>query len=175
MAKIELNTGILLFDNYCFPAILNEQSIEVYQNLSRQTILNNRKCNITAYYKNRKLRHIHIHLDEKTLNDEFNRIESELKEGAKDKPKFTEIIIRFLISTLQLRFLKRFLSEPAPEKNYIREYVDYYKKETEKVVDYLSQTKKRNFEWGKIKTLVDPRGPYIFNEIKYFKTLHNII
>lgn len=140
-----------------------------YSNKSITQKINGRDCDLTSYFKNQTLNQIHIHLDEISLNEEYKRIENRLKELEKKDPELKEKILLFLIKKIRLNFLKRYLPKVIPEKNYIAEYVDFHKQETENVVNFLLDTKKRNFTWGKVKIQVDPRGPYVFAEIRYNK------
>jgi len=169
MLKINLDNGRLILNEIKFPESHIDNSNETYSHKSITENISGRKCKLTAYFKNQTLYQIHIHLDQTSLNEEFKKIENELKKSAIKPPKTGEIILLFLIKKLKLRFLKIFLPKAIPEKNYTAEYVDYCKQETESIIGFLLNTNKRNYDWGKIKTQVDPRGPHVFTEIRYYK------
>lgn len=169
MSEIKLDNGRLILNGRKFPESYINESRETHSNQSVTQNINGRKCDLTSYFKNQTLNQIHIHLDEISLSKEYKTAENRLKELEKKEPKLKEKILVFLIRKLKLNFLKRFLPKAVPEKNYIVEYIDFHKQETENVINFLLNTKKRNFNWGKVKIQVDPRGPYVFAEIRYYK------
>ena len=66
-------------------------------------------------------------------------------------------------------FLVRRVNLLLDYKNYLSVYVDFCKSKVEELINGLLNTKKRKFDWGKVILQVDPREPFIFAEIKYYK------
>ena len=65
------------------------------------------------------------------------------------------------------KYIKEKYSESINDN--LEEYVTFCKKVTDKLLYELIKKNKRSFKWGKIKILVDPRDPFVYAEIKYFK------
>jgi len=52
-------------------------------------------------------------------------------------------------------------------RDYLKPYIEFWKKLTDKLINQLMDSKKRNFEWGKIQIIEDPRVPMVFGKISY--------
>ena len=67
------------------------------------------------------------------------------------------------------RVKKNYLLQNDTDIGYnLTHYVDFWKGLTENLLNEIICSKKRNFDWGKIQVLIDPREPLVYVEIKYY-------
>lgn len=79
--------------------------------------------------------------------------------------------LKSITLSLEQEYLKKnyLLPSDFDFRDYLTPYINFCKKMTEELLDELINSKKRKFEWGKIRTQIDPRGPFVYGEITYNK------
>ena len=72
--------------------------------------------------------------------------------------------------SLAQRFLEEFYKPNSPDfRDPITPYTDFCSSELDRLATLLIGGKKRNFNWGKIRVVIDPRVHEVFLQIKYSK------
>jgi len=71
--------------------------------------------------------------------------------------------------SLDSEFIRQTYTAPADLdfRDYMTPYIDFCKRETEKLRKSIIETSKNTFAWGKLQVVTDPRDHYTFIEIKY--------
>lgn len=78
--------------------------------------------------------------------------------------------LKSITLTIEPEYLKASYHPPQDVDfcNYLTPQVDLWKNITEELIQQLTNSNKRNFEWGKVKIQVDPRDLNVYCEIKYY-------